>query len=460
MITVIGSGYVGLVTAACLAYKGYIVTCLDIDNDKIEALKSGEIPIFEPHLEEMVKESLRNGRIRFTTNYKEALEGTSLVILAVDTPPMPCGGCDLTNIKAAARSLASLISSDLTVVIKSTVSVGTSKLVQEIIDDAVEGRYIVDVVSNPEFLREGGAVHDFMHPDRTIIGVPNKRAEKIMRELYRPFNLPRERFIVMDPQSSELTKYAANTMLACRISFMNWLSQLCEAIGTNIESIKEGLGSDSRIGSEFLHAGIGFGGSCFPKDVSALISIAKEFGCPPTLIEDINNINEAQKIGLFSKISSYFEERGGLEGKRIAVLGLAFKPNTDDMREAPSVTIINELLKSKCHLHLFDPISMKNAQKALPKSSLITWCNDEWEALSGVDGVVLCTEWNQFVQIDLKKAISAMKGCAFFDGRNIFSPKIMGQMGFDYISVGRPPFYGSTELVHQALENEEQLLSI
>ncbi len=460
MITVIGTGYVGLVTAACLAHKGYRITCLDIDSEKIEVLKQGTIPIFEPFLEEIVQENIRLDRMSFTTKYAEALQEASLVILAVDTPPRACGRCDLTNIKAATRSLVSCISSDLTVVIKSTVSVGTSKIVQNIINDAVGDQYCIDVVSNPEFLREGAAIQDFMNPDRTILGVPNKRAEKIMRELYKPFNFPDDHFIVMDPQSSELTKYASNTMLANRISFMNWLSQLCEATGANIDSIRGGLGSDSRIGPSFLNAGIGFGGSCFPKDVNALIAIAREFSCSPTFIEDINTINEAQKIGLCRKISSYFQERGGLQEKHIAILGLAFKPNTDDMREAPSLTIINELLKEKCFVRLFDPVSMKNAQTALPASPLITWCEDEWEALSNADGIVLCTEWDQFVHINLTKVLSTMRGCAFFDGRNLFSPKMMGEMGFDYISVGRPPRYGSVELVHQTLENKERLLSI
>jgi len=456
-VTVVGSGYVGLVTAACLAYRGHLVTCLDINEEKIEGLKKGNVPIFEPHLEEMVQGCIRNKSLHFTTDYKKALKGSSIVILAVDTPPLSDGKCDLTNIKAASRSLAASIVNDVTIVIKSTVPVGTSNLVLDIIHDCIGDRYQVDLVSNPEFLREGAAVSDCLYPDRIILGVPNKHAELAMRKLYEPFNHRDDQFIVMDPLSSELTKYASNTMLANRISFMNWLSNICDKIGADIESIRDGVGADSRIGPEFLRAGVGYGGSCFPKDVKALISTAKEFGCQTSLLEAIDGINEQQKQQMTTKVSAYFRDRGGIKGKNIAVLGLAFNPKTDDMREAPSITIIKGLLAEGCHVRLFDPAAMENAKQVLPTSSLITWCNDQWEALDEADALILCTDWNQFLEMDPSAVLSSMSGRAFFDGKNCFSPQEMSSYGFDYISIGRPPCYGSLNLVENRIKIEESL---
>lgn len=452
-IAIVGVGYVGLVSAACLAEVGYTVVCLDIDEKKISGLKNGIVPIFEPGLEPMVQKNTQEGRLVFTTNYVEAIPDTKLAILAVDTPTGRDGKCDLKNIESAAKSLADALRGDIVVVIKSTVPVGTSKHVGNIIRRRLEEKgvqYSVDMVSNPEFLREGAAVHDFMHPDRIVIGVSSERAEGLMRDLYRPFRHCAEKFIIMDTPSSEMTKYAANTMLACRISYMNWLSRLCEATGADIGSVKMGIGSDTRIGPAFLRSGIGFGGSCFPKDIRALQGMAKEKGIECNLIEAIEKTNEEQKAFLGRKILAYFDERGGACGKQIAVFGLAFKPETDDMREAPSIVLIHQLVDAGIDVRLFDPVAMDNAKKIIPPSSHITWCANEWQAAQDADAIALATEWPRFCSLDLKRLRSTMRGNAFFDGRNVFSPEEMGHKGFDYISIGRQMATAQEEESQQA----------
>ena len=438
-ITVIGVGYVGLVSAACLAEVGYRVACLDIDQRKIEQLKAGIVPIFEPELEPMVQKGLAEGRLTFTTDYTKALACATMAFLAVDTPPDADGRCDVTNLHRAAASIADAITGDLLVVIKSTVPVGTCRFIEEFLRKNLCQRGSsahVEVVSNPEFLREGAAIQDFMHPDRVVIGVSSERAEERMRGLYQPFLHERERFIVMDTASSELTKYASNTMLACRISFMNWLSRLCEASGADIGSVRAGMAADSRIGGAFLQAGIGFGGSCFPKDLRALQWMAREHKVPCRLIEAIDTTNEQQKTILGAKIIQYFRKKPGIE---IGVLGLSFKPKTDDMREAPSLVLIRQLVEAGIKVRLFDPVAMDNAKKLLSPSPLIVWCESEWDAVTDVDAVVLATEWSCFRSMDLCRLRSLMRGAAFFDGRNLFSPEEMASAGFDYFSIGRQP---------------------
>jgi UDPglucose 6-dehydrogenase len=443
-IAVVGVGYVGLVSAACLAEVGYTVVCLDIDQKKIGGLRSGVVPIFEPGLESMVQRNSSEGRLLFTCDYREAIAGTKIAVLAVDTPTGGDGLCDLRNIHRAGESLADAMTGDMVVVIKSTVPVGTSAHVGAIIQRRLTERgvsFYVEMVSNPEFLREGAAVHDFMHPDRVVIGVSSERAEEVMRDLYRPFCHSAEKFILMDTPSSEMTKYAANTMLACRISYMNWLSRLCEATGADIGSVKTGIGSDTRIGPAFLHAGIGFGGSCFPKDIRALQGMAREKELSCALIEAIDLTNEEQKEILGHKIERYFDERGGIQGKTIAVLGLAFKPDTDDMREAPSLVLVRQLIEAGASVRLFDPVAMDNAKRLVAPSPGITWCDSEWSAVSDADAIALATEWSRFRDLDLHRLRTVMRGSAFFDGRNLFSPDEMGRKGFDYVSIGRPPVF-------------------
>ncbi len=438
----IGVGYVGLVSGTCFAEMGNHVTCLDKNSDKIKALHEGHIPIYEPGLEEMVKRNAKAGRLDFTCNFTEAVEKAQICILAVDTPVGPDGACDLTSIKAASRQLAYAMNGYKLIVNKSTVPVGTTKLVRSIVQEVLDERGLdctFDVVSNPEFLKEGSAISDFMKPDRVVLGVDSEKASKIMRELYRPFMLGSDRLIVMDPASAELTKYAANTMLALRISFMNWLSNLAEAAGANILQIRKGIGSDKRIGGAFLWAGVGFGGSCFPKDIKALREIAKTFGLDTGIVDSIEEINQHQKGVLAKKMAEYFAPQGGLQGKTIGILGLAYKPDTDDMREAPSLVLIDKLLKEGASVRLFDPVAMDNAKKILGNKEGITWCQDELETAQGAHALALVTEWKQFRLLDFKALLSRMQAKAFFDGRNQYAPRLIASLGFDYISIGQAP---------------------
>jgi len=441
-ILIVGVGYVGLVTGTCFAEMGNRVICLDKNGDKIEALKQGVIPIYEPGLEEMVRRNYRAGRLDFTIDYKNAVSRSEVCMLAVDTPVGPDGSCDLTAIKASARQLAVVMNGYKLIVNKSTVPVGTTQMVRGIIQEVLDERgcnFSFDVVSNPEFLKEGSAVQDFMKPDRVVLGVETERASKIMRELYRPFMLGSDRVIVMDPASAELTKYAANSMLALRVSFMNWLSNLCEATGANILQIRKGIGSDKRIGSAFLWAGCGFGGSCFPKDLKALRAMAGHLGLTTTLVDAIEEINTQQKELLAQKIEHYFTPHGSLLGKTIGILGLSFKPDTDDMREAPSLVLIDQLLSRGAHLRLFDPVAMDNARKIIGGATQITWCQNEVDVATGTDALALVTEWKQFRLLDFSSILAVMKGRAFFDGRNQYCPREMAKIGFDYFSIGQKP---------------------
>ena len=441
-IVIVGVGYVGLVTGTCFAEMGNHVCCLEKDSNKIERLKEGIIPIYEPGLTELVVRNAKTGRLSFTTDYQEALKEADICVLAVDTPIAEDKSCDLRSIKAAARQIALTMNRPMLIINKSTVPVGTASLVRQIISEVLEARgvdFSFDVVSNPEFLKEGCAIQDFMKPDRVVIGAESEKAMQIMRELYRPFMLGSDRLLEMDVASAELTKYAANCMLALRVSFMNWLSNFCEKTGANILQIRKGIGSDKRIGNAFLWAGAGYGGSCFPKDIKALSVMAKDLGISSQLVDAIEEINDAQKEVIGNKIARYFEPRGGLSGKIIGILGLAFKPDTDDMREAPSLVLIQRLLDAGASVRLFDPSAMDNAKKLLGDHERITWCQDEYDVAENAHAVALMTEWKQFRVLDFEKVKKAMVYKGFFDGRNQYCPKEMGKLGFDYFSIGQAP---------------------
>ncbi len=459
-IVVIGVGYVGLVSAACLAEIGHSVICLDIDEKKIANLRNGIIPIYEPGLEDFVTRNEKEGRLFFTTSYKEAFsQAPTIAIIAVDTPTGAEGRCDISRVEAVARMLAQEIEGPITVIIKSTVPVHTNRTVHALLlnelskkDPSKNWSAIVDMVSNPEFLREGAAIYDFMHADRIIVGVRNERSEEVMRSLYAPLQAKNDktRLIFMDPESSEMTKYAANTMLALRITFMNWLSQIASRSHADIEMIREGIGSDKRIGPSFLQAGVGFGGSCFPKDIRALRHIAQDFGLDSSFIDVIENINSQQRTFFAHDALEYVQSTKDISSQlphRIGIWGLAFKPNTDDMREAPSLDIIRYLLErhDSLELQLFDPVAQENARKILEKepwfdSSRVLWCNTPLETATDVDALLLVTEWDIFTRIDKFSLKNAMRGSGLFDGRNVFHPDEMSRFGFDYFSIGRAPF--------------------
>lgn len=436
-ILMVGTGYVGLVTGACFAEMGHQVTCLDINEEKIKMLKKGEIPIFEPGLDELVKRNLAQKRLRFTADYAKAVEEAKVCFIAVPTPSDDDGSCDISYVEAAAKSIAKHMNGYKIIVNKSTVPVGTAQRVAEVIRNERTDA-LFDVVSNPEFLKEGAAVLDCLKPDRIIIGANTQKAIDIMKEIYAPFTINHDRIIVMDILSAEMTKYAANAMLALRISFMNEIADVCKKVGANINEVRKGIGSDSRIGYSFLYPGVGYGGSCFPKDVRALVSTAKKAGTEPVLLEAIDTVNERQKKLLGQKMLQYFAKRGGVKDKIIGIWGLSFKPDTDDMREAPSLVLIEELLKAGAKLRLFDPVSMPNAKKILGDSPQITWCEDEFEAATGADAVALLTEWKQFRLVDFEHVQTRMKALAFFDGRNQYKPLDMKERGFDYIAIGVP----------------------
>lgn len=455
-LLVVGTGYVGLVTGACFAEMGFTVTCLDIDNAKIQFLQQGGIPIYEPGLEEIIKRNIESKRITFTTEYKQSVERAQVIFLALPTPALPDGRCDLTALFHASHEIAANMHHSKTIVVKSTVPVGTCALLYKNIRETLErdNRSIpFDVVSNPEFLKEGAAVQDFMRPCRVIIGCKSEKAAALMKELYRPFMLSHERMIFMDVASAELTKYAANAMLATRISFMNWLSQLAEKTGADITHIRRGIGSDKRIGYDFLWAGAGFGGSCLPKDTKALKHLCDHVGVPNDLITAVIDINERQKMVLAEKIEAYFLSRGGLKGKTCAILGLSFKPDTDDMRESPSLSIIEALRNKGCTLRLYDPVSMDGAKKWIRNSEELKWCSSELEAAKEADAIVLVTEWKQFRLLRAEELLQEMKGKAFFDGRNQYDPIEMAQYGFDYFSIGRAEAYHTvtSEFVNAAV---------
>lgn len=437
-ITVFGSGYVGLVTGACLADVGNQVMCMDVDADKIARLQNGIIPIYEPGLEEMVKDNMAAGRLHFTTDVKEAVDFGLFQFIAVGTPPDEDGSADLRYVLAVAKSIAEHMGEYKIVIDKSTVPVGTADKVRQTVDAvlAARGQSIeFDVVSNPEFLKEGSALDDFMKPDRIVIGTDNPRTAELLKALYSPFNRSRERVIIMDIRSAELTKYAANAMLATKISFMNELANLAERLGADIEHVRHGIGSDSRIGYSFIYPGCGYGGSCFPKDVKALERTAKEMGYHAELLSAVENVNDRQKHRLFEKISTHYPQ--GVQGKVFALWGLAFKPNTDDMREAPSRVVLEALLAAGATVKAYDPEAMHEARRIYGDLNGLTYCDKQDDTLDGADALIIVTEWKQFRSPDFDQLSRQLADKAIFDGRNMYEPKIVKQSGLQYYAMGR-----------------------
>jgi len=433
----VGTGYVGLVTGACFAEVGNDVLCLDLDREKIRTLESGGIPIYEPGLAEVVKRNVAAGRLHFTTDVERAVAFGTVQCIAVGTPPGEDGSADLQHVVAAARNIGRYMTEHRIVVDKSTVPVGTADKVRAAISDELAKRRVgvpFAVVSNPEFLKEGAAVEDFMRPDRIVLGADDPRATQVMRALYAPFQRNHERLLVMDVRSAELTKYAANAMLATRISFMNELANLAERVGADIEEVRRGIGSDPRIGYQFLYAGIGYGGSCFPKDVKALIRTAKEAGAELPVLDAVERVNAEQKHVIARKILKRF---GKLSGRRIAVWGLAFKPNTDDMREAPSRVLIEELLAGGATVAAYDPVAMPAAKKEFAGLKGVSYAESPLGALEGADALAVVTEWKEFRSPDFEAIRSRLKTPAIFDGRNLYDPGEMKRAGLEYHPVGR-----------------------
>jgi UDPglucose 6-dehydrogenase len=432
-ICVVGVGYVGLVTAACFSEFGIDVTCVDIDASKIAQLEAGHVPIYEPGLEELVRKNLREGRLHFTTDLTEGVEHALVVFLAVGTPPQGDGSADLRFVDAVAREVAETMNGYKVVVTKSTVPVGTGERVAAIIRAHQKRPVAFDVVSNPEFLREGSAIEDFMRPNRVVIGASSEQAVAIMKELYRPLYLIETPFLITDVETAELVKYASNAFLATKISYINEIAQLCERVGVDVNVVAKGMGLDSRIGSKFLHAGAGFGGSCFPKDSLALVQMGAVHGVKMELIEAVIRVNHGQRVRLLEKITRLV---GGLRGKTIGVLGLAFKPNTDDLREAPAVELIDSLLAEGATVRAFDPAAAEQASKLYPT---VEMCKDAYAVAEGADAVVLMTEWNQFRNLDLGRIRDALRQPVFVDGRNVYEPARMEALGFTYEGIGRLP---------------------
>jgi UDPglucose 6-dehydrogenase len=438
-ITVFGSGYVGLVTGACLAEVGNQVVCMDIDAEKVAKLQQGVIPIFEPGLGAMVQENQAAGRLKFTTDAKEAVAHGLFQFIAVGTPPDEDGSADLRYVLAVAESIAEHMTDYRVVIDKSTVPVGTADKVKAKIGEvlAKRGEQIeFDVVSNPEFLKEGAALNDFMRPDRIIIGADNPRTAELLKALYAPFNRNHDRIITMDVRSAELTKYAANAMLATKISFMNELANLAEYLGADIEHVRQGIGSDSRIGYSFIYPGCGYGGSCFPKDVKALERTAREQGYHAELLNAVENVNNRQKNRLFEKISKHYQ--GKLEGKVIALWGLAFKPDTDDMREAPSRVVIDSLIQSGATVQAYDPEALAEAKRIYGDNASLKLCTSPEAALEQADALVIVTEWKEFRSPDFDTLSRALRDKVVFDGRNLYEPAFVRRSGLDYHAIGRP----------------------
>ena len=437
-ITIIGTGYVGLVSGACLSDLGNDVVCLDVDKDKIALLKSGGIPIHEAGLEALVKRNAQAGRLRFTTEVEESVHHGTVQFIAVGTPPDEDGSADLSHVVAAARSIGRHMRDYKVVVDKSTVPVGTADRVREAIAEELKARGTevpYSVVSNPEFLKEGAAVEDFMKPDRVVIGSEDERATQIMRAVYAPLQRNHERMMVMDVRSAELTKYAANAMLATRISFMNELANLAEKLGADIEQVRQGIGSDPRIGYHFLYPGAGYGGSCFPKDVKALQRTASQEGVRLRILQAVEEANELQKHRLVQKVTGRLGDK--LEGKRFALWGLAFKPNTDDMREAPSRVVIRELLERGASVCAYDPVAMPAAQHLFRDEPRVTYADAPLSALDGADALLIVTEWKEFRSPDFGTLKQRLKQPLIFDGRNLYDPALVRESGFEYYSIGR-----------------------
>ncbi|MDR0415413.1 MAG: UDP-glucose/GDP-mannose dehydrogenase family protein [Prevotellaceae bacterium] len=435
-ISVVGTGYVGLVSGACFAETGVTVTCVDVNQQKIAALKAGQIPIWEPGLDEVVRRSVEKNRLSFTTSLSDSLVDADAAFIAVGTPSGEDGSADLSYVLQVATEIGKNLDHYMVVVTKSTVPVGTSRLVKQAVQRELDARGVkmeFDVASNPEFLKEGNAIEDFLKPDRIVIGTESERAQKLMEKLYKPFLLNGHPIIFMDIASSELTKYAANAMLATKISFMNDIANLCELLDADATLVRKGIGSDPRIGAKFIYPGAGYGGSCFPKDVKAIIKTAAEHGHPLEILKSVERVNERQKDLIFNKIRAF--HGGNLKGRRIAVWGLAFKPNTDDMREAPALTVIRRLLEHDAAVVAYDPVAMREAKKYVGSS--VEYAPSAYEALKGAEALALMTEWPEFRVFDYDEAKQLMKTPAVFDGRNIYDPTEMKEHGFTYYGIGR-----------------------
>ncbi len=437
-IAIVGTGYVGLVTGTCFSEVGINVTCIDIDTKKIENLKQGILPIYEPGLKEMVHRNLEKKRLNFSTDLGASIKDAEVVFIAVGTPPDEDGSADLKHVLGVASEIGKHMQKYMVIVTKSTVPVGTAEKVDQAIRSEMEKRseqIAYDVASNPEFLKEGAAVNDFLKPDRIVIGISSDRAKAIMEKLYHPFTLNGHPTIFMDIPSAEMTKYAANSMLATKISFMNDIANLCELLGADVNLVRKGIGSDPRIGNQFIYPGIGYGGSCFPKDVKALIKTANERGYSLKVLQAVEDVNEAQKSILFQKISGRF--KGELKGKKVAVWGLSFKPKTDDMREAPSLVLIDLLIKAGCEVHAYDPVAMEEAQRHL--GSEVIYGEDMYEILQGADCLAIFTEWSEFRSPDLNQMGEMLKNKLIFDGRNIYTASQIKDSGFEYYGIGIKP---------------------
>jgi UDPglucose 6-dehydrogenase len=438
-ISVVGSGYVGLVAGTCFAESGNDVICVDIDPKKVQSLQKGVATIYEPGLEEMMRVNIREKRLSFTTDLKEAVIKSEIIFLALPTPQSEDGSADLQHVLKVAKQIGKYINCYKVIVNKSTVPVGTADKVGEIIRKETDIEF--DVVSNPEFLKEGNAINDFMKPDRIVVGSSSKRASDLMQQAYSSFVRTGKPIIIMDIRSSELTKYAANSFLAAKISFMNEIANLCEIVGADVEMVRKGIGSDTRIGQQFLFAGLGYGGSCFPKDVAALEKTSKEHNYDFRIVTTVQKVNKDQPKIFLEKIDKYF--KGKLKGKSIAIWGLAFKPNTDDMREAPALTIIQGLLKKGAKVHVHDPIAMQEAKKRL--GSKVIYHTNNYDALKGVSALVVVTEWNEYRTPDFARMKTLMKEKVIFDGRNIYDPNSFAQLGFAYFSIGRKDINGNSK---------------
>lgn len=435
-IAIVGTGYVGLVSGACFAEMGVEVTCVDINEEKIKMLSEGKVPIYEPGLEEMVVRNFREGRLKFTTRLTDCLDEVEAVFSAVGTPPDEDGSADLSYVLQVAREVGQNMNHYVVLVTKSTVPVGTAQKVKAVIAEELAARKVeieFDVASNPEFLKEGAAVKDFMSPDRVVVGVESERARKLMQRLYAPFMMTNNRILFTDIPSAEMIKYAANSMLATRISFMNDIANLCELVGADVNMVRKGIGADTRIGSKFLYPGCGYGGSCFPKDVKALIQTARQQGYEMRVLQAVEEVNERQKSVLFQKLSSHFG--GNLKGKTVALWGLAFKAETDDMREATSLVIIRQLLDAGCEVRVFDPVAMNECRRRL--GDAVTYAKDMYDAALGADALLLLTEWKQFRLPSWEVVRRTMNQPIVFDGRNIYDPEELRAGGFHYSSIGR-----------------------
>lgn len=437
-IVIVGTGYVGLVTGTCLAETGLSVTCIDVDEKKIEALRQGIVPIYEPGLETMIHRNTKKERLFFSTSLKNNLEDTDVIFIAVGTPPDEDGSADLKYVLGVARDIGRFMNNYMVVVTKSTVPVGTAKQVKSAVKEELDKRDLnieFDVASNPEFLKEGSAIEDFIKPDRIVVGVESDTAESVMSKLYKPFLLNGHPLIFMDIPSAEMTKYAANAMLATKISFINDIANLCEIVGADVSMVRMGIGSDSRIGTKFIYPGVGYGGSCFPKDVRALIKTATDNHFPLRILKAVEEVNDHQKTVLFDKVVAHF--KGNIAGRTFGVWGLSFKPQTDDMREAPSLVLIEKLLQSGCHVRAYDPVAMKETERLI--GDAVVYSKDQYEAVIDADALLIITEWSEFRLPNFKVLRKLMKTKIIFDGRNIFEPSEMAESGFTYYCIGRKP---------------------